>query len=363
MSTPKRTRTKPTKAPTAYLDPHGEEFAYVVAKFAWSEGLAANAIVRRLDLDSTPLNLMHVKRALKRAQKYLTLHPPEETELATRLDRAVNTGRKVGVKFTVVQDDLLGEGGTMFGVVTARAAELVTEIVSELARRPVQPNGPQPDIVIGNAGGRTISEMVRALRRSPPLTGGTDGTPEPFARRAVVIAGNAGYLPTLFNRSANFLSVTLAELFGAEHMALPFVSNDEFLKEYRTLVKRMSLFICGVGTAEDGLARRHFRTRGVPFPAEAVGDLAFHLLDREGQEVRLSAEAQKFMAEVNPVLSVADLRRIGRQNRLLLVLDSEKPLAKLDVSIAALRGEYATDVVLGSQLAKAILQKYDTEGW
>src|ERR1700752_5081375 len=76
------------------LDPHGDDFAYLVAKIAWSEGKTVNAIVRDLGLPKSPLHLMQVKRALKRAQtKFLTFTPPLEVALAEKLAEKVNKSK------------------------------------------------------------------------------------------------------------------------------------------------------------------------------------------------------------------------------------------------------------------------------
>jgi hypothetical protein len=94
-------------------------------------------------------------------------------------------------------------------------------------------------------------------------------------------------------------------------------------------------------------------------PKQAVGDIAFNLLDREGNGSDLSqTDARTFMERVNPVLNLPKLMHIAAKSRVLLILDAERPEEKSEIAVAALRRQYATDVVLGSRLAEAILHAY-----
>jgi hypothetical protein len=359
------------KEPDARLpDPGSDAFAFLVAEYAWRDGLTANAIVRRLKLSSTPQHLMQVKRALKRAYgHFLQLLPPRAKRLQDDLDLRVNVKerRRNAIRFHVVED----EWGPAYGPVCACAAELVSEIIREATRRGADrpparrpESGPdaggrkEPDVVICNAGGRTISEMVRAMLRDPPVVDESEERSAPVKDRLLFVAGNAAYLPDQFHRSANFLSVTMSELFGAEHLALPMVEAPGFPRHYEDLVDHASLFICGVGSLDSGLMSKFFADRGWPIPGRAVGDLAFNLLDERGDAVELPEEARGFMNQVNPGLKLPKLMRIAANQRVLLIFDSEPPEAKTPICVAALRREYATDVVLGSRLARAILREY-----
>jgi hypothetical protein len=350
------------------LPPHGsDDFAFLVASLAWRDGLTANAIVRRLGLESAPEYLMHVKRALKRGSRFLKLVPPEATTLQQKLHDLVNRNRRNPIRFHVIEDP----SRAPFGPVCARAAQLASEMILEAVRRPAENPHPEhssanppgdattePDVVICNAGGRTVSEMVRALNRNPPLLDEFEERPSRVKDHLIFVAGNAAYLPDQFQRSANFLSVSMAELFGANHLALPTVADPGFPKHYQGLVDRAALFICGVGTSDSGLMAKYFKDRNWTMPEQAVGDLAFNLLDQNGDPVALSDEARKFMDQVNPALTLSKLMHIAARNRVLLILDSERPPDKTKISIAALRSDYATDVVLGSRLARTILQAY-----
>jgi DNA-binding transcriptional regulator LsrR (DeoR family) len=339
------------------LDPRGPEFAFAVAKYAWWEGLTVNHIAKRLGLTSSATHLMQVKRALKRAGQYLAFTPPVDLDLAEKLDRKVNGKKGKAIRFTVVKDELpRKQTGSLSGVVSAKAANIVAGLIHDMLQ--TTPDPEQPDIVVCNAGGRTISEIVRALLRNPPAVDEPEEVVAQLRARLVFVAGNTGYLPNRFNQSANFLSVTMAELFGAEHQALPMVQSEASIKAYRELVDRTSLFICGVGTRETGLIWEHFHTQGLEIPMAAAGDIAFNLLDKDGREITLPERAREFMATINPGLTVCAIQRIAKHDRVLLVLDGDPPEAKREIGIAALKGDYPTDVVLGSKLARAIHDHY-----
>lgn len=344
-------------------DAGSAEFAYLVAGYAWRDGLTANAIVRRLDLPSTAHNLMNVKRALKRAQgRFLKLIPPEAPRLEVELSALVNGERaRNPIRFTVVEDEWAPSNGP----VIARAAELTMEMILEAARRPparvaaadeIEPQPRLPDVVICNAGGHTISAMVKSLVRNPPAADESDQPGRRLRDRLIFVAGNAAYLPDQFNRSANFLSVTMAELFGAQHLALPQVEDEHFPKHHKDLLDRTSVFVCGAGSRDFGLISKYFNDRSWEIPAAAVGDIAFNLIDENGDEVELTGSAKDLMRRVNPTLNLNRLLHIAAHNRVLLILDSEEPAQKVQVSLAVLKRAYVTDVILGSRLAREILQ-------
>jgi hypothetical protein len=356
----KRSRVPGRGSGPVLPDPGTPEFAYLVAVYAWRDGLTANAIARKLfahdgdpSTKSTNKELMQVKRALVRAHmtNVLQLVPLESEALREKLDEKVNKGGDVrlATRFHVVTDDEHTAGAP----VHAKAAELVATFVLEACAASAD-----EDVVICNAGGRTVSESVKALVRNPPvIEGGND------ALRFV--AGNAAYLHDYFDRSANFLSVKMAEVFGAGgHMALPKEDDRELIKLHGELVNRAALFVCGAGNCRrevgrPSLMQRYFDKNGWTMPPEAVGDLAFNLLDRHGIEVPLEAAQAALMRDLNPTLNMSRLHEIRDNGRVLLILDAEDPAEKRDIGIAILRARHATDVVLGTRLADEIVAHWD----
>jgi hypothetical protein len=339
-------------------DPASDQFAYLVAHLAWRDGLTANTIARKLKLEKSPKSLMQVKRALHWAHdRFFKLLPPVSVELAKRLRERVNPGHSERTRFYVVDD----AAGSATAAVSSRAADLVVEVLAEMmtATAPAaEPNGGRPshDIVVCNSGGRTLSAMVRALRQRPPALTDPDEDGSYDPDRLIFVGGNAVYVANEFDRSANFLSVTMAELFGARHLACPHDDDEALLRQYRDLVKRTTLAICAVGTSETGLMARHYFDRhGWVVPQTAVGDLAFNLLDGDGASVDLDDHARALMRRLNPALDLVMLQYVAANGRVILVLDSDPPQSKVAIGTAAIVRGYATDVVLGTSLAKKIL--------
>jgi hypothetical protein len=364
---PKR-KTTAVRRKTQARDPSSDAFAYQVALYAWRDGLTANKIVRELNLPREPASYMQVKRALKRAQeRFLQIHPPLDEELQGKLHERVNRGRGRAIQFYVVDDTAEGSGS-----VHAKAAELALRITQEAVQKQAPRTEESADgrphcaadgkVVICNAGGRSVTEMVKALRRTPPLLDESDDTAVRLRERLLFVAGNVAYQPEMFERSANFLAVTMAQLFGAKHLALPRDLDEDFRHRHFHLVDSAALFICGAGTCEGedlGLMSQYFRKWGWRLPPDAVGDLAFNLLNQHGDHVELpNDDSKRLMNELNPTLNLMMLTHIAANNRVLLILDADKPEQKTRIGVAVLKREYATDVVLGAKLARSILKHY-----
>jgi hypothetical protein len=353
---PAEPRPVAREIPEAPLDPSSDEFACLVAALAWRDGLTANAIARELKLPADPRHLMQVKRGLKRAHnRFLRFDPPPHAKLAEDLSRVVNARREKKTRFYVVQD----KWGPSFAGVYAKAAELVVQIITEAVRESEKAEEKDREVVVCNAGGRTISDMVKALQRNPPVLDESYQKARELTKYLKFVAANEAYQPAEFHRSANFLSVTMAELFEAGHWAVPRVLDADLRKRHQDLVDKSALLICSAGTLERGLMRQYFDDHDWPVPPEAVGDLAFNFLDRGGSVVESpSPEARAFLSNVNPTLDGARLMHIAATSRVLLILDAAEPVTKREIAAAALRRAYATDVVVGERLAQAILDEY-----
>jgi hypothetical protein len=342
-------------------DPASPAFAYLVATRAWRDGLTANVITKDLFQDSSPLHLMQVKRALKRAHssKILKLIPTTSARLRKQLSTLVNANpAERRIRLHVVKDTVHTAGAPVY----AKAAELIADFIRATSAH-INKHGSEQRTVICNAGGRTVSETVKALMRNPPILVDSEAETEALQKSLLFVAGNAAYDPEQFHRSANFLSVTMAELFEARHLALPKEDDADIADRHAHLVESTSLFVCGAGTCRTGkvpsLMAQYFGKKGWPLPENAVGDLGFNLLDKNGTGVELPLpESREFMRQLNPSLNLTRLLRIADGKRVLVVLDAREPKEKTAIGTAVLKGRYATDVVLGSRLAAAILKDW-----
>jgi hypothetical protein len=348
--------SRPLKGPAKDADlpdPSSPEFAYLVAVHAWIDGLTAGSIVKKLDLPSHPRYLMQVKRALKRAHgRFFRLIPPANVTLPNELAKRFRQSRRPQIRFHVVDDTR----GSVAAPVYAKAAELVVELVFDSLQRRWEPDGRH--IVICNAGGKAVSETVKALVRNPPVLDESDERTMQLGRRLQFVAANGAYHARQFHRSANFLSVTMAEMFGSQHVAVPVVGYEEFRAEHRKLVDDAAVFVCGAGSRDSGLVAKYLREHGIEIPSDVVGDLAFNLLDKDGRGVKLpTPEGQRFLELLNPILDLSTVQHIATGNRVLLILASDDPREKRQIGAAALKRGYATDVLLGTRLAEALLSE------
>ena len=341
----------------AWLDPGSKEFAFRVAHLAWYEGLTANAIVTKMGLQKKSLSLMQVKRALRRAHgEFIRLIPPSQQRLESELNARFD-GR---TQFYIVDDQ-----NVQGGLVSAKAAEVVSGFVEELiVKTSGSGNSGHTDQVLPvvcNAGGNAVWGMVNAMQRQ--VSSFADDPDKEDDKPPCFVAGNSAYLPDRFDRSASFLSVTLAGLYRAPSLAMPAPADPNRNETHREHVKRCQLFICGAGscgsTENSGLMMSQLRQHGLEVPKDAVGDLSFNLLNKYGDLVDLCDDGKKVMKNLNPTLDLATIHSIGKSGRVLLILESSDPRSKLDIAIATLIGNYATDVVMGARFAEIVLKELD----
>jgi hypothetical protein len=335
-------RSENVDAPAIPADRSSEEFAYLVANLAWTEGRSVSGILAALGLKATSLHIMQVKRALKRAQNsLLVIRPPMCESLASALVKKFGGA----LRYHVV-DDAYGPSGPIF----ARTAEIIVETITDLLSRSTG------TIRICNAGGRNLLETVNAIRRMPPAID------ESEARRLEFVAANSVYLSDAFDRSANYLAVALAHTFGASHYAIPIV-GDEHSDRLREKVRSASIFICSAGTCNfegsPGLMAESFKKEGFDIPPKTVGDIAFNFLERDGAPVRFANELiHAYIGRINPTVGLAELKEfaLNRDKRLLVILNATDPKEKIDIGMAIVKGGYASDVILGSRLASLLLK-------
>jgi hypothetical protein len=370
-------RTTATKSETGSPQPQlplgSDAFVRAVAEYAWRDGLTTSGILKNLHYSrADAANHMAVKRALKRAhaEGMLSFHPgssPAQQRMRERLEQRYNAGtRRQPIEFHVVNDELAPFVGNR-SLVELRAAEIVQEVIEQLldkppasGRTPSSETGAEGghDVIVCNAGGRTLANMVKVLQRRPPVV--EEDEAERIRRsRLLFVAANNAYSRKNSDRSANYLAVAMAEVYGADHDAVPRVLPPRFAEDHRKLISNAGLFICGSGAVNGmrGLTFDLLELQGVVPPPETVGDLAMNLMDEFGDPVKLDARGEEFLSEINPTLNRQLLESLANREgtRLLLVLDAAVPTDKVAISRAILSKRLATDVVLGTRLAKLIL--------
>ena len=200
-----RGEPKAVFSPAEQEAPATDDLIYRVAELAWKQGLAPNSILKVLNADKArgeTYSIMPVKRALSKAirQGILVLRTPLEFSC---LDDLKNAGVRNARNYTVVRDDVFSQGTDP---VCLAAAEQIVEIIQKLLLT-------GDEVVIANAGGRSISRTVQYLHAIAPVLSLAERD------KLVFIALNSAGRRTEFDKSSNFLAVRLAEIFGGKHIA------------------------------------------------------------------------------------------------------------------------------------------------
>ena len=334
-------KVDPRAATSRSDEPDEESFVYQVAVLAWWEGLAPNAIAQRL---GGPHLIMKVKRALVKAVRggMLRFEPPAMVAAAEQLQANAQWKAR---EYTVVADRSSTENSSVYLKGAEKICELVVRILDE-----TRSSG--ADVTVANAGGHTVSETIKCLHRIAPSIPPEDRT------RLVFLSLNSAGRRESFDKSANFLAVRLAEIFGARHLAVLPPSDPGIEQEYTQRVENIHILICGAGSRH-GMLAVHIREQHLDLPASVVGDFGFIALDANGRPVQ-SADLQKAAVALSAQPDYAEVLRIARDpaRYVLVLLCGEDPQSKVDISHAILKAGLATHCVIGLSIAEPLIKKF-----
>jgi len=323
-----------------------DSFVWQVAELAWAAGLAPNAIARRLGLPSN--RIMEVKRALQKAIRkgFLQLAPPLLVTCKTQLEE---NKRWKARTYTVVDDAAFTEANP----VCMRAAEKIDTIVRRLL---LHTRSSKRDVIIANAGGQTVGQTVKYLGQIATEPDAED------RNRLVSISLNSAGRRRQFDKSANFLAVRIAEIFGGRHIAVLPHTDFDAEDDYMEKVRAIDLLICGAGS-RDGMLVTHTREKQIGLPTRVVGDLAFIPLDAQGRFVQ-DPNLDTAVASLNAQPEYSEVLRIARDEskEVLVILDGKNPGSKMNISDAILTAGLVTDCVLSASIARHLLNKYGLGG-
>jgi len=322
------------------------DFEYEVARLAWEKGLAESSIVREVfpeERKKKPEHFMKVRRALEKAVSHglLQLKPPRIRALEQDLVTAFPTLRVDHVH--VARDRLAA---------CLAAARHVAEAVDEFLYR-----SDKKEMIIANAGGKTVGETVRYLQRLIPVSPQVPVPPQAQEKTLTFLSLNSAEIHDQFDQCANFISVRLAEIYASpdtHHFAVANPFDERTMAEYREKLQNIDLVISSAGGREAFLSE-WLRRRRKKLPREAVGDVAFHLIDARGKPVQLSAEMKELLeVELARAPQWEDLTRLFRHDKVLLVLAGDK----LDVSYALVESGLAQKCIFDAQVAQALLDHH-----
>lgn len=328
-----------TELPSGY--PIGP-FDYQVAEMAWAKGLSSNTILDLLKLEKTPQNITRVRRALEKAVRHglIELKPPPNETLKEQLRQAFPAAGSIDVEIDRTATCLKA------------ARIIVNEIEAFLC-------GPDKEMIIANAGGRTVRDCIDCLQRLVPVP------PQIQGKKLTFLSLNAAEAHDRYDECANFLSVRMAQIYDALHFAAVRSWDTKTRNEYREKLKKIDLLISSAGALSNtdeslpnqiraGFLADWINSKDKQLPAEAVGEIAFHLIDKWGQQVPLSNNIRTMIdKELLRAPDWNDLIRLFRRRKVLLVLADNK----VDVGYAVLDSALSQRSILDSHLAKVIANR------
>lgn len=312
------------------------QFEYDVAKLAWEEGLAENSILKSLDLKRTAENYMRVRRALQRAVRYklLTLHPPRNQVLEDRLVEAFPCLESGHISVEVDR-----------AAACLAAARLIAAEINEFLF-----DSDKSQMIIANAGGRTVRDTVTYLQRLVPVP------PQVRDKKLIFLSLNNAEIHSQFDQCANFISVRLAQIYDAtktQHFAVVRPVDDNTRAEYWAKVKAIDLLISSAGS-RDGFLSDWLRRWAYQLPKNAVGDVAFHLIDSEGKGINPTGKVEElFEDQLVRAPGWEALMQLFNKKKVLLILAG----AKHDVAQALLYSALPRRCIFDSSLATALLRR------
>jgi hypothetical protein len=243
-------------------------------------------------------------------------------------------------------------------VFLAAAREIAQEIHS-LATRLQD----KESIVIANAGGFTLSRVVHYLAAEAIVP----ENPE----RLKFVSLNAARKADAYNISANFLAVRMSEIYGGRHIAVLPLAPNRILREYEEAMGNIDLLVSSAGTRRGFLFLWHHEVHGDDhrIPEEIVGDLAFIPIDRRGRRVELPTRFKDHVeSELQPRPRYEELFSLAARGKVIVVCGlfpeqssepspEESPFARARVTRAILEGSLASKCILGSSVARKVLEQ------
>lgn len=310
------------------------DFEYEVARQAWEKGFAVNSILGKLNLEKIPENYMKVRRALQRAVSHglLELKTPRNKDLEEKLVE----------KFPDLKADNIHVEVDRGAACLAAARLIAAEIAEFLA------DDNRQEMVIANAGGRTVRDTITYLQRLVPIP------PQDKDKKLIFLSLNDAEIHSQFDQGANYISVRLAQIYAAsntQHFAVvtPFDKNTE--AEYWAWVRAIDLVVSSAAGCR-GFLSEWLKRRDKQLPKDAVGDVAFHLINREGKGIRIEDKIQSFIEkELVRAPDWEGLMQLFNKDKVLLVLAGDKE----EVARALLNSALPRRCVFDSTLASALV--------
>lgn len=357
----------PRAAESRDPDPHDrgsrQRLAFEVARLIVQDGMSAGKVARHFypteyqSKRGQSRALMRVKRALHHAVRLgiLKLYPLPHEDLANRLKDRYHWVQS----FTVVHDEAMPRAPFDQTSVFLAAARKIAQEIHVLASRLKK----KESIVIANAGGFTLSCVVNFLA--------TEAIIPEEPRRLKFVSLNAARKADAYHISANFLAVRMSQIYGGEHIAVLPRAPDRIRREYDDAMGDIDLLISSAGTRRGFLFLWHDEVFGDDheIPPEVIGDLAFIPINERGARVELPFSFRKHVEEdLQPRPRHDELLSLASKGKVIVVCGlfpeqdtepspEESPAARGRVTRAILQGCLASKCILGSSVARKVLEQ------
>ena len=370
--------------PAEPLTGHGwlptEGAAYRAALLVTQEGKCANGIAKAFYGKKGSREHERVVSLLKYAKRkgLLRLTAPINEQYQIALTEKFGKGKE----FHVVNNDHVAlletpetESAFRGDTVCHYAAEVIAKRINELLNMHKDRKVP---VVIANAGGHAVNRIVHFLQEMKLAENQIN------SGRLLFLSLNSATIPHSYEKSANFLAVEMARIFGGEHLAICSIWPKDVQKRYAEAVQNIDLLICGAGSDrgllfswlnENTVNRtangKSVKTR-IKLPAKACGDICLIPVNQAGEEIKFERpEEQAEVARVlNPYPSYSQLQTLAGQNKVIYVAlgyenddrrppqpPAPRPVAhsKLLITQAILNQSLTSTCILGATLAHDLL--------
>jgi hypothetical protein len=341
-----------------------DEDLYLVAAAVAVCGIAPSRIATALDKDPIVITRM-LQRAYTSGILRLNFLPKRQ------LEATLGRARKDTI-FHVVPDrfkpfpynnaSVLG-----FDPVCIKAADVIRERIERALAE--KANGP---LRVGVTGGYSLAKTVEAL------AGDIQNRPPPGADRLEFVALNSAQPITSQHISSNHLVTRLAIVYSdgftlARHLAVAENCVPKLRARYQEAVQNLDLVLVSGGATAGSYLSDYLQDLKLPLPEDAVGDLAYVTLRRDGKHAQCSEATQRAIDELRPALKYEQLISYAADGKMIVVLSEHRNVlwvershddllgpgrvSKLPLALALMRVKLASEIILGQTLAEEIIKE------
>jgi hypothetical protein len=122
---------------------------------------------------------------------------------------------------------------------------------------------------------------------------------------------------------------------------------------------KIDIIITGIGTPEDSIFTQIMKKEGIKVPKEAVGDVAYSPVDKNGKELSLSKDGVSY--SVYSSIRLVTMKELVDSGSVVLLVARNsrrgKPVNKTEAIRAAIRGKYVNVICTDENTALEVMNK------